>query len=136
MATSKSYSEVQETRFGRDIALPGLGNTVHPTASGDWPTVAGRENLLGAQIRRATVAPGQMVHRPLYGGGLPLYIEALGDPATLSRIEVAIRQNALRDDRIEEATVSAVLIDTYTQVQLEIQPRGENTTETATLLKE
>lgn len=133
-----TYEDIQEARLGRDGVLPGSGQAVEPTASGDWPTVAGRANLMAAHIRRATTAPGEMVHRPLYGGGLPTFVEALADPATLASQDVAIRQNALRDGRIQEALVSTVsAVETGRVVTtLEIQPRGENATETATLVQE
>lgn len=135
---SQSYQEIQAERFGRDGLLPGVGQTVEPTASGDWPTIEGRPNLLAAHIRRATTAPRQMVHRPLYGGGLTTFIEALADPTTLAEQDVGIRQNALRDIRIQEATVVTVPDDAAGRVitRLEITPRGEDTTETATLVQE
>lgn len=135
---TQSYQEIQAARFGRDGVLPGIGQEVQPTASGDWPTIEGRPNLLAAHIRRAITAPRQMTHRPLYGGGLILSIEAPADPATLAEQDVGVRQNALRDLRIQEATVETVPDDATGRVitRLEIQPRGEDTTETATLVQE
>jgi hypothetical protein len=65
-------------------------------------------------------------------------VEALADPATLAAQDVAVRQNALRDIRIQEATVSTVDAAEAGRVitTLSIQPRGEETTETATLVQE
>ena len=105
---------------------------------GDTVFIYPSANLLAAHVRRAVTAPGQMVHRPLYGGGLPTFIETRGDLATLARQDVGIRQNALRDSRIQEATVSSVQGENTGQVivTLQIQPRGEDTTETATLVQE
>lgn len=141
-ATSGStYEEIQAQRFGVDLVLPGIGQAVQPTAAGDWPIQSGRANLLDAHVRRAVAAPGQMVHRGLYGGGLPLFVEALGDPATLARAEIGIRQNALRDVRVGEVVTTSNLGGPggtnragTTTIELEIQPRGEDTTETATLV--
>lgn len=132
-----TYTEIQEERFGRDGVLPGVGETVKATASGDWPTIAGRPNLLAAHIRRATTAPGQMTHRPLYGGGLITFVEQIASPTNLSRQDVGIRQNALRDIRIQEATASSVATDAgRVTTSLTIHPRGEDTTESATLVQE
>lgn len=136
-----AYEDIQAFRFGTDMVLPGPGTEVQPTASGDWPLTSGRPNLLAAQIRRATTTPGQLTHRPLYGGGLSSFVETLGNPATLAQMEVSIRQNALRDGRVGEVTTTSASgapgdsnrAGTST-VTLEIQPRGEQTTETATLV--
>ena len=105
------YQSIQVVRLGRDGVLPGSGQVVEPTASGDWPTIAGRANLLAAHVRRAGTAPGEMTHRPQYGGGLPTYTEAPAAPATLAAQDVAIRQNALRDPRLQEALVATTPAD-------------------------
>ncbi len=135
---ASNYQDIQVERFGRDGVLPGSGQEVQPTASGDWPTIEGRPNLLAAHIRRAVTVPGEMVHRPLYGGGLPSLVEELADPATLARQDVSIRQNALRDARLQEAEAITTPGEATGQVvtRLVITPRGEDTTETATLVQE
>lgn len=131
------YQEIQTERFGKDGVLPGVGQTVKATASGDWPTISGRPNLLAAHHRRAVATPGQMVHRPLYGGGLLANVERIANPATLARQDVGIRQNALRDVRIQEAEATSS-VDAFGRaiVTLTIHPRGEQTTETTTLVQE
>lgn len=134
-----TYEEIQAFRFGRDLVLPRPDKEVQPTASGDWPTQEGRTNLLDAHVRRAIAAPGEMVHRPLYGGGLPLAVEAPADFATLARVSVAVRQNALRDERLQEATATVTTLDARggaVKVELEIRPRGEDTGEAVTVVQE
>lgn len=138
-----TYDEIQALRFGVDLILPGIGREIQPTASGDWPIQSGRSNLLDAHVRRAVAAPGEMVHRPLYGGGLPTFVETPADDSDLARVEVSIRQNALRDSRVGDVTTQAtrgapgdLSRAGAITVQLEIQPSGEDTTETATLVQE
>lgn len=136
-----TYAEIQTLRFGTDMVLPGIGEVVKPTASGDWPLQSGRVNLLDAHVRRASVAPGQMVHRPLYGGGLLLFVEEIASPTVLAQMEVSIRLNAFRDPRVADvitASDSGAPGDANragaSTITLEILPRGEDTTETAALV--
>ena len=134
-----TFDEIQTFRCGRDMVLPGGVKVVQPTASGDWPLIEGRDSLQAAQIRRAVTAAGEMVHRPLYGGDLPLFVETGADPATLARMAVGIRQNALRDDRVAEVTVTTAeetSAEGRIRVDIEITPRGEDTPETVTVVLE
>lgn len=101
-----SAAEIEELILFRDAVLP--AGTVVPTASGDWPTVAGRENFRGAVLRRAVTTPGTMIHRPDYGGGLADAIEAPASEEDLSAQIVAIEENLRRDPRVGRADVTAV----------------------------
>lgn len=100
-----TVSEIEERRFGRDVVLPGIGQTVQQTASGDWPTVAGRPNLQAAHQRRAVSSPGDLVHRSLYGGGLVARVENPDTDVVRSLLTTSLQNNALRDPRIESAEV-------------------------------
>ena len=131
------YQDLQTQRFKTDLVVPGVGREVQPTASGDWPLVTGRLNLLGAHRRRAVTVPGAMVHRPEYGGGLLLELERLASPANLARSTTTIRNNALRDGRISDASVTGeVLPSGAVKMALEITPRGSETTETTEIVLE
>lgn len=121
-------SEIEARRFGRDLVLPDPGTTVTPTASGDWPDVAGRENLRRAQIRRAVTTPGEMVFAPAYGGGLLQQIEQLNTDAQEALLTASIRDNARRDARIAavDVTVSRLRSDPSTIIiDLVVTPVGE-----------
>lgn len=135
------YTDITEQRIGRDLVLPGLGGTdpAPPTLTGDWPSISGRDNLHAAVRRRLVTAPGQLVHRPEYGGGLPLYVGRLATPGEAARLAAGARQNLLRDPRIAQADVrageppgmpSAVL------VEVAVQPTGEPTSDTVAVVTE
>lgn len=132
-----SYSEIAELRWGRDLVLPDIGAEVQVTPSGDWPTIAGRPNLHAAHRRRAVTAPGELVHRPDYGGGLPLFIEVENTDARRAQMAAVVRANALRDVRLEDARAD-VTSTTPEQVLLELalRPRGEPDTDVVTVVSE
>lgn len=133
------YTDIDEAKIGRDLVLPGLGGTdpVPPTLTGDWPSIAGRANLHAAVRRRLVTAPGQLVHRPEYGGGLPLFVGTLASPSERARLAAGARGNLLRDPRIGAVQVgvgeppgmpSAVL------VEVAVQPVGETSSETVSVI--
>lgn len=134
-----TYSEIAELRWGRDLALPDCDAGVQVTATGDWPTLAGRRNLHEAHRRRATTTPGELVHRPDYGGGMMLFLEAPNSLGEQARLAASVRQNALRDPRVEEVRAAvSTPADTPTAVLLEltIRPRGEVEAESVTVVSE
>jgi hypothetical protein len=93
-------------RLGRDLDVPlDEDESIRVTPTGDLPTLAGRPNVHAAQRRRALVAPGSLVHRAEYGGGLVLEISQPGTLTRYSQIANRLRRNALRDPRISEARV-------------------------------
>jgi len=123
-----------ERRFGRDLNLPGTaGGTIAITTTGDLVDVTGRENLNKAQRRRTLTLQGTLVHRPLYGGSLVDDVEELSSPASRSEMGNRIRRNALRDSRIDEASVLVTegtaddpLDGTTVTVKLGLRVRGED----------
>lgn len=137
------YLEIQERRLFRDLVLPGVGDDVQVTTSGDWPSLAGRQNLHAAHQRRAVATSGELVHRPDYGAGLLLHLEDIGSLTTRTQMTVDVRQNALRDDRLEEITVVAFLgtaedpdrVEAVT-IQLDLRPRGEEESDVVTVVVE
>lgn len=134
-----SYTDINEQRFGRDLVLTlprnndEIGDT-QPTATGDWPTVAGRPNLHAALRRRLITAPGEMVSQPDYGGGLPLYVGALNSPTDRASLANEARLNVMRDPRLDAALVTVDEVADLPQVIVEliITPKGEGEAETVT----
>lgn len=134
---ARTYTGIAELRWGRDLVLAFPDGEVSPTATGDWPTVAGRPNLHAAQRRRIVTTPGQLVHRPAYGGALETFVGALNSASERARLAAGARANALRDPRIEEAVVSvAELGPDQVLVKLTIKPDGEVDTETVSIVSE
>lgn len=104
-------STLDTLRFGTDLDLPDdPDEAIEVTPSGDLPLVTGRTNLRAALRRRFVVAPGTLVHRPEYGGGLPLYIERIANRRIQSQLATALRRNALRDSRIRDATITVAAV--------------------------
>lgn len=130
-----SYADLQERRLGRDLVLPKPGEAVQPTSSGDWPTVAGRDNLRAAIERHAATSPGELLHRPEYGAGLLDYLELANEPGVHAQIAVQVRQSVLRDPRLQDAQVAVSQGDTPDQavVTLQFQPKGDEETDTVVI---
>jgi len=137
------YLDIQERHLLRDLVLPGVEDDVQVTTSGDWPSLAGRQNLHAAHRRRAVTTSGELVHQPDYGAGLLLFLEDLGSLTTRTQMTVDVRQNALRDDRLEEITVVAFLgtasdpdrVEAVT-IELDLRPRGEEESDVVTVVVE
>lgn len=123
-------AEIDALRFLTDVELP--SGDVRVTPSGDWPLVAGRANLRGAMRRRALTQPGELLHRPEYGAGMPAYVERVSSPPARAQLANAIRLNLLRDRRVAEVrtTIATELDDSSrTTVDILIQPRGQTEAE-------
>lgn len=132
-----SYSQIAEARWFRDVVLPAEGETVQVTPSGDWPTVAGRANLHDAHRRRAVTTPGEMVHRPQYGGGLVLGLERPNTEAMHAQLAASLRSNALRDPRLGDIEVDVNELDaSRVLTELVLHPRGEPQTDTVSIVSE
>lgn len=119
-----------ERRFLRDLELPGADDELRVTASGDLRSIAGLENLKASVRRCAVTSPGRLLHRPDFGGGLPLSIETPLRPSDLATLQNRVRRALLRDSRVEDASVrttrglpgesrAAALT-----VELAVRPRG------------
>ena len=122
---AETVLEIEERLLLRDGVLPADRDTFQATSTGDWPTVAGRENFRGAHMRRATTVQGTLVHRPLYGGNLPLNIGVLDSDTQRSVLQNTIRTNALRDPRTGEAIVRVSedgVVASQIYVDLEVTP--------------
>ncbi len=115
-------AEIEEVILFRDAELP--ASTVQPTPSGDWPSIAGRENFRRATIRRAVTSKGTMVHRPEYGGDIVRAAERPAISEEFAAREVDIEENATRDPRVGEVRVAVEESTTpgRVTVELTVQP--------------
>ncbi len=132
---------VVDDALGRDVALPeDPEDPLRITATGDLAVVSGRENVRAALRRRVVVAAGELLHRPEYGAGVPLYVERSSAPVWRSRLANAVRRNLLRDPRVAEARarVTAGLPDApdradVVTVDLAVRLRQDDATEAFTV---
>lgn len=116
--------------MGRDIAFKGGGMSVTPT--GDVALVEGLENLKQALFNRMITVPGALKHRPNYGVGVPLYLNALSSLFKQQELAGRIKEQCEQDPRVEEIT--AVALD-YTdekpekvRVIVRVKPAGYDET--------
>lgn len=75
---------------------------IREEGAGDINTIEGLENVKEALRRRLITRPGEVVHRPEYGVGLPDYLNA---PATLpvkQALAAKIATQFARDPRVQE----------------------------------
>lgn len=111
------------------------------TSGGDLQTISGLDNMKAAILRRIMTLPGEVIHRPEYGAGLPIYRNAPNTPDTRRQVAAAIEEQLRRDSRIEDVSaVSFSNTDTdpelvtlavqvrvrgYGELEVEFKPFGE-----------
>lgn len=119
---------IEERRYGRDLVLPGRGQSVTPTLTGDWPTIAGTSNLRAASLRRIITAPRTMTHRPEYGAGLVTQIERPNTDVTAARTSASITDNFEREPRVAsvETTTSSDTARDLVFIDVTIFPTGDD----------
>lgn len=76
--------------------------------SGDLDKVSGFANLKLALFHRLLTTPGTLIHRPDYGVGIKQYQNGVNSIAIQQQIALKIKDNFLRDERIEEVTSVSV----------------------------
>lgn len=72
--------------------------------TGDLDKVSGFANLQQALFHRLVTTPGTLVHRPEYGVGIKQYQNGINSLQIQQQIALKIRDNFLRDERIEDVT--------------------------------
>lgn len=120
-----TVTEIEEELLLRDGVLP--LDTVQPTSTGDWPTVAGRKNFVRALERRAVTRQGEMVFRPLYGGALVGKIGTRDSESIQAATANDVRINVFRDPRVTDARVevhSDDIVSGRVYVELVATPLG------------
>lgn len=110
----------EEAVYLRDIAFKG---DLVATASGDLDTIAGRQNVHDALLRRLVTAPGSLIHRPDYGVGINRYQNSLGGLETRRRLAALIKDQFERDDRVDEVVAVSFSADDQEPEKTEIKVR-------------
>lgn len=118
-------------RLGSDLDLPLDTDAPLPmTVSGDLRLISGRANTHRALLRRVLVAPGALLHRPDYGGGLSISVSLPDSTTTRSRLANDGRRNVLADPRVADARVAVGGSSTTPgrlTVGLSVKLRGDDT---------
>lgn len=126
-------STLDDERFGVDLDLTGDPDAnIRVTPSGDIPLIRGRSNLRAALVRMCTVEPGDLVHRPAFGGGLPGFVETLDSPRRRATLANQLRRSLLADARVREASVAVSLDGEDIVVEVSIKVAGDQAAETFT----
>jgi len=90
-----------DERFGVDIYVPiDEDEVLRPTPTGDLPVIRGRANLSHALAANVITTPGELIHRPGYGGGLAQDVETPATPGALARSANRLRAALLLDARL------------------------------------
>ena len=93
-------SDIDNERFGRDIFVPiDPDGAIRVSPTGDLQTVEGYANLRAAVESCGITTPGELIHRPEYGGGLVVAVETANTPTGQSRLANQLRRALLRDSR-------------------------------------
>lgn len=109
--------------LGRNIFFDG---DFRVTAAGSWLVVDGVEAVRLALYHRFLTSPGEFAARPNYGAGLRDLVYQPKTPGLRSTIQARVRDQALRDPRVE-AVASAVVDfgDDGIQISLAVKLKGQ-----------
>ncbi len=88
--------------------------------TGDIDRVSGFANMKLALFHRLITMPGTLVHRPDYGVGIQQWQNGVNSLAVQQQMALKIRDNFLRDPRIEEVTGISVESGDTTPEQIKI----------------
>jgi len=92
---------------------------------GDYILLSGLENLRQAVYRRLLTKPGEYKFVPEYGVGIQLWVKRKRTPAILKQLESAIRENLLREKRIERIVDIAIQnIEGGVQINIAVKASG------------
>lgn len=75
-----------------------------PAPNGDFSLAKGLTNLRQALLHRLITVPGSLVHRPLYGVGVQLWLNDVGSIGRQRELANAIKEQFEQDPRVEELT--------------------------------
>ena len=84
---------------------------VRIAGEGDLQLISGLKNMKAALLRRLVTSPGALVHRPEYGVGIKDFQNAPNTLETRRSLALRIRDNFLRDSRVEEVSGVQVIFD-------------------------
>ena len=113
--------------FGADLLLSSSGDLQINAATGDWQTVTGLDNLVGAIYRRLQTRTGIYPYHPEYGSNLEVHIGQAGDPAEATAVRLDAIQTLLNDPRIVAVRkVELVFTDDHVDVNILSEVIGAN----------
>lgn len=123
----QTAAEKQELRrLGADILFT-FEEELPVGANADYILVKGLENLRRAILRRLLTRPGDYAFVPEYGVGIPSFLKKRRTQTTIKQLEADIRENLLRESRIEEVTDVAVEnIPDGIKVNVQVRASGRN----------
>ena len=127
-AASKAITR-REALYGKDISynvrdlkVPNM----EVTAAGDWATIAGRECLRQALIRRLLTEPGEWTTNPGYGVGAAAYVKARDSKGNRDALTARIRSQFTQDPRVDSvASVEIIRGENSIRFVIRVIPVGE-----------
>ena len=72
------------------------------TSTGDLGLIEGLANVRNALLHRLVTEPGTLIHRPEYGVGIKRYLNAPNQTGFQRELAFRIRDQFLRDPRVEQ----------------------------------
>lgn len=115
---------VERAILGRDIYWNG-DYAVAP--DGDYLTVDGVAAVRQAIYLRLITSPGEFAFDPTYGCGVADFVADRGTAARIDALRTRIRDNLLKDDRVE--AVGEIAVEDITngiQIHLAVRVKGKN----------
>jgi len=100
-ATIQDDPDQNALLFGTDMVLSSFGDLQVNAATGDWQTVTGTDNLVGALYRRITTRTGLYPYHPEYGSNLEAHIGQAADPMQAASVRLDVIQTMLAEPRIQ-----------------------------------
>ena len=125
LAGAETQAAKQQDRLlGQDILFTFDGEL--PVGSkGDFMLIGGLDNLRQAIYRRLITRPGEYKFVPSYGVGVPSYLKQRRTQTNLKQLEARIRENLLRERRIEQVVdVSIENITDGIKVNIAVKAAG------------
>lgn len=122
-------SQLDAKRLGTDLVIRDTVNR-GLLNNGQAPVVSGRPNIRQVIEHIVSTSPGELIHRPNYGGGLTESIGTLNSPSNQARALNKLRDAILRDPRFQD--VSLALSNGPTPGTVRIQVRFVLATEAGT----
>jgi phage baseplate assembly protein W len=98
------------------------------TSSGDLSLVTGTDALRQRLRHLILTAPGELLHRPRWGAGLPDEQNEVADAAYLARIRGRIREALERDPAVEAVTKLDATVDDAGLVEVTVWVRAAGQT--------
>lgn len=97
--------------LGTDLAF---SDDLQVTATGDFDTLSGTDNLRAALLRRILTVPGSLAHRPTYGVGLLAFQNAPLTLAVKRQLLARLAEQLPQDSRVAKVNSVSITSDDAT----------------------